>query len=275
VNKRLIAAAAALASIATSASAADLPAKKATPEPVGPPEWKGFYLGLDGGYDWSISNAIQQDYLETLPGAFATHAINGSLPTRSSVSRHGFIGGGQIGWNWSFGNYFLIGFETDIQGLVGDDGSRTVFGSGTSTSFFKGLDNLGTARARLGYLFNPSLLLYGTAGLAYGEGVLDAGYYGTWLGQGLTDLQSTTLIGYSVGAGAEWRFLPQWSIKAEYLYYNLGSLQTQGAQFNYKVAGVPAVSTAQSTARFDGSVVRLGLNYHFKWDDALKLIDLE
>jgi outer membrane immunogenic protein len=61
-------------------------------------------------------------------------------------------------------------------------------------------------------------------------------------------------------------FAPNWSAKAEYLYYDLGSityngtLTTAGASF---MAGNSAVVNVQSTAKFNGSIARVGVNYHF------------
>ena len=43
---------------------------------------------------------------------------------------------------------------------------------------------------------------------------------GSWLGA--TDLRT----GWTAGAGVEWMFLPRWSVKAEYLYYDLGTANT-------------------------------------------------
>lgn len=74
-----------------------------------------------------------------------------------------------------------------------------------------------------------------------------------------TSLQTTkTQIGWTVGAGAEWMFAPQWSFKAEYLYVDLGNISntityTYGAN----------TSTLTSTVRDRETIVRAGVNYHF------------
>jgi outer membrane immunogenic protein len=282
MKKLLIATAAVVASLATSAHAADLPSVKAVPEPPPPPDWTGFYLGGNAGYDWSITNTIQQTYLETLPGGFATQAALGNIPGLQSVRTHEFIGGGQVGWNYQLGKHLLFGFEADIQGLAGGAGTANLVSTNSATSFSKSQGSLGTVRARLGYLVNPVFLIYGTGGLAYGQGTLSANYFGIWklapknvVSVQLDDYQTQTLTGYSVGGGAEWQFLPKWTVKAEYLYYNLGSIQTTGVQLNYKSGNVAALTTARSNARFDGSIVRLGVSYHTKWGGAPKLFNLE
>ncbi len=283
MKRLLLATAAVVASIATSAHAADLPAVKAAPAPPPPPPaWTGFYLGANAGYDWSITNTIQQTYLETLPGGFATEAALGNIPGLQSVRTNEFIGGGQVGWNYQWGNHLLIGLEADIQGLAGGAGTANLVSTNSATSFSKSQGSLGTVRARLGYLVNPVFLVYGTGGFAYGQGTLSANYFGIWtlapknvVSAQLNDYQTQTLTGYSVGGGAEWQFLPKWSVKAEYLYYNLGSIQTTGVQLNYKSGGVAALTTARSNARFDGSVVRVGVSYHIKWGGAPKIFNVE
>ena len=279
MKKLLIVTAAVVASLATSGRAADLPAVKTPPAPPPPPlEWTGFYLGANAGYNWSITNTIQQTYLETLPGGFATQAALGYIPVLQSVRTHEFIGGGQVGWNYQWGRRLLIGLEADIQGLTGGDGTANLVSTNSATSFSKSQGSLGTVRARLGYLVNPAFLIYGTGGLAYGQGTLSANYFGIWgktTSLQLNDYQTSTLTGYSIGGGAEWQFLPKWSFKAEYLYYNLGSIQTTGVQLNYKSGGVAALTTARSNARFDGSVVRVGVSYHIKWGGAPKLFQIE
>jgi outer membrane immunogenic protein len=61
--------------------------------------------------------------------------------------------------------------------------------------------------------------------------------------------------------------LPNWSLKVEYLYYDLSSVSFALSPLVItNFAGTP-LSTAfpQSSARFNGNIVRAGLNYHFTW----------
>ena len=104
--------AAALAAVASSASAADLrPAYKAAPAPVPVAyNWSGFYAGIHGGYGWGDINA-------NLAGFTGSREIDG------------FFGGGQIGWNWqAAGSPWVWGIEADISfGNIedfGDDRGR-------------------------------------------------------------------------------------------------------------------------------------------------------
>jgi len=58
--------------------------------------------------------------------------------------------------------------------------------------------------------------------------------------------------GYALGGGIEWAFAPNWSLKSEYLYVNLGDddFTAPGGQF----------ATHTET---DFHTVRMGLNYRF------------
>ena len=263
----LLSAATFLTFAATTALAADLPSQKAPPPaPPPPPSWTGFYAGINAGYFWTTDSTITQSYADTLPGGFLSHALTGQIPVQVSIGNHGFIGGGQVGFNYQFENRFLLGLEADIQGLTGNDGTINLISRQSATSFSRGLSQIGTIRGRLGFVLTPQWLVYGTGGYAYGQGNLTANYYGPWASAlQLIDSESQTLSGYAVGGGAEWLFLPNWSVKAEYLYYNLGTLTTSGVQFSYKAAGVAAISTAQSNSLFSGNIVRAGINYHVNW----------
>jgi outer membrane immunogenic protein len=66
----------------------------------------------------------------------------------------------------------------------------------------------------------------------------------------------------------EWMFAPNWSAKAEYLYYDLGNSNSKMTMIGYDSAdaGSDAYFNGSSTtftSRFNGNVVRAGVNYHF------------
>lgn len=97
-----------------------------------------------------------------------------------------------------------------------------------------------TFRGRAGVLAHPQTLLYATGGLAVGEfkytaqnttsvQVFTPGLTGTTpLGAplvmaGAKASSSDTRVGWTVGAGVERKFSPNWSGKLEYLYMDFGS----------------------------------------------------
>ncbi|GMO94125.1 porin family protein [Bradyrhizobium sp. TM239] len=139
----------------------------------------------------------------------------------------GFVGGVQAGYNFQNGP-FVFGVEGDIQAAGADD---TFAPWKFSNPWF------GTLRGRAGYAFS-NILFYGTAGLAFGE--LRAQTFG-WT-------ESHTTAGWTIGAGAEVGFAPNWSAKLEYLYIDLSSSQ-------FAITGV--------SNGYSASVVRAGVNYHF------------
>jgi outer membrane immunogenic protein len=216
----------------------------------------------------------------------------------------GVIGGGQFGYNYQIGDNIVAGIEADFQGAA-VQGQQGLVGTATTTilnfssaacfsgcpdpvtSFVedeKSIDWLGTVRARFGYLTTRTLLVYATGGLAYGGLTAGTSIFQTWgpsaagpapfLSPGAVGHFSGTRAGWTLGGGLEWLFLPNWSVKVEYLHYDLGAVQfaagplltisPTGAVF----AGAPSAShsdtaIATTSTRFYGDLVRAGVNYHF------------
>jgi len=221
---------------------------------------------------------------------------------KSGGNNGGFLGGGQIGYNYQFGA-IVAGIEADIQGLTGGNSSSSRNGvaagptfayygnpntPNTVTAYYpttylgssnggSSVDWLGTVRGRIGYLVTPTLLLYGTGGLAYGGVSGNLSTFGTLSGlpgffgpvfapfYGSASL-SGTRVGWTAGGGVEWLFLPNWSAKVEYLYYDLG---TATGSFTYaqhgNVGGPVYVNNVLVSSHFYGNIVRAGVNYHLNW----------
>jgi len=259
---RLLAAASALAVLATAAqaSAADLAARAPvyTKAPViAPvPSWSGWYVGGNVGYGWG-SNTMNDAFV---PSEMLFSTLNGSLNNNTS----GVFGGGQFGYNWQMNN-FLAGFEADIQGsgIKGSSqgqlaGLNGIFSNDPADGRISNqkLSWFGTVRGRLGFTVVPSLLLFGTGGLAYGQ-VNATGNTTFDFGEQVLANLSTTKVGWTAGVGAEWMFAPSWSAKVEYLHIDLGSVSAFAADNQVPVGGVNY--TFQN--KFD--TVRAGVNYHF------------
>ncbi len=317
-KKTFFSVAALTAALAGSALAADLPSRKGPPvlppPPPPPPMWTGFYVGLNAGGTWANSNhqtivvgpvgadpnwaatvgAVPPGQIVDYLGAFSAAASASGFNTGNNG---GFIGGGQIGYNWQFYNNFVVGLEADIQGIAGNQVTRTfavsvpvpgplgVAGGDAFTgthSVHASLDYLGTVRGRLGWLFTPTLLLYGTGGLAYGgvtlnsvTSVVGTGGYNSIAFPGAFGAVnfSNTQVGWTAGGGLEWMFMPNWSAKVEYLYYDLGTVRQNFAiasadnnAANFGVVGTPvAIFGGEVRARLNGNIVRAGVNYHFNW----------
>jgi outer membrane immunogenic protein len=274
-------------------------AEPAPPPPPPPPAWTGFYLGLNAGGTWSSNDTIGVRSLLAFANPAADPSIatgiagaNGATRT-FSVNSGGFIGGGQIGYNYQFSNGFVAGIEADIQGISGSSKTNALFTSelilfpplgnfaDTSLNVSNGLHYLGIVRGRLGFPITSALLIFEDAGLAYG-GVRAS----TSITQFLTGPSVDTInapyfasggaaaarVGWTAGGGVEWLFLPNWSLRTEYLYYSLGSLTySNGLLVNVvtppggivPAGGIWNSIVSQSHARFQGNTVRAAINFHF------------
>jgi outer membrane immunogenic protein len=302
---------AALTGAAAAADLTAHPPPPAYIPPPPPPLWTGFYAGLSVGGAWGSNNNVDtlavntfDNYATAAPAvglAGAAPGLDSAASQTNSVNmqnRAGVIGGGQVGYNFQFYNNFVVGIEADISGLSqraygGAGRSVTDPISGDTANAFianeTGVEWLGTVRGRLGWLITPTFLIYGDGGLAYG-GVRAATYtHAFWTpggaltaGDEWTDSfgsisqsgnNNETRVGWTAGGGVEWMFMPNWSLKVEYLYYDLGSVTWLNSP-NSSIASttdaigalagtVNATNVSASRTTFNGNIVRLGLNYHF------------
>jgi opacity protein-like surface antigen len=200
--------------------------------------WQGFYVGVHG-----VFLSAETGVLITPPGVTApTQAVEGPL------------GGGQIGYNWQFGG-LVLGLEVDSSvGLA-----TSAINLDSSLKADATLSAMGSARARLGYSFG-SFMPYVTGGLAWAVleqgAVCDPGAKaGACVVLGQFDTRSKQLLfGWTAGAGAEWAFNANWSLKAEGL---IGSFITQ----DYVGA-----HTTNFTTPIDLNLsysAKVGINYRF------------
>jgi outer membrane immunogenic protein len=263
---------AAVASIALiqSASAADMPAGAPVYKAPGliAPTWTGFYVGGNVGYgrDSNTANVSGVASDPAVAPFLAFFLASGGITQSLDPSAHGFVGGGQIGYNWQVKPDWLVGVEADIQGsgIKGTDtGIATPqFLDVSTTSVGKKLDWFGTVRVRAGVLVDPSLLLYGTGGFAYGKTEISFSTAdvtsGCIVGATICADNSGTRIhgGWTVGGGIEAMVARHWTVRAEYLYVDLGE-QTLEAPSS------TAPITFSATGKFQENIVRIGANYLF------------
>lgn len=259
--KKILAAAAILAVSAISANAADLPARtytKAPPmmDPIF--SWTGWYVGANGGGTFGDRSGNLVAFTPGFLGAVTAGGTPGALGTR----HEGYFGGGQVGYNWQAAN-FVYGLEADFQGADIGKRSTVVFpGAGPILpSVSTGRDHLnwfGTFRGRVGFAVDR-VLFYGTGGLAYGETRTSAtNVFTPAVGGVFTGGVNDTRVGYAVGAGIEWAFAPNWTIKGEYLHIDLGRSNVTITD----PVGFP-VDSATYRFRHEFDAARVGINY--KW----------
>jgi len=135
--KKLLLSSVALLGLTVGATAADLPRSVVAPAPVVPVPvftWTGFYIGANAGYGWHDDNnddvlnngfgfngfgtglAVQTN-AGLQPVAPLTGFNNFGFFDNGRRGRDGFVGGGQIGYNFQFtpGSGFVVGIEADAQ----------------------------------------------------------------------------------------------------------------------------------------------------------------
>lgn len=250
----------ALGILSTAALAADLPTTKGPPvfTPAPPPifSWTGFYIGANAGGSL---------------GTFTTSDTFGLFGTGDQyrASSRGFSGGGQLGFNYQFaGSNFVVGVEADFQGstLRGSyDGANINGQAGWSDS--SKVDWWGTGRARLGYAFG-NVLPYVTGGVAYGHISTNgscwvaAGPFGCDQSSGSV---SGTHVGWTAGAGVEYALMPNLTLKFEYLYTDLGTLNAPNRFLDASYGGPIYSPGDDMRTRTTFSTVRAGVNWKFDW----------
>jgi len=163
----------------------------------------------------------------------------------------------------------VVGLETDFAGTSISNSRDSVFSlsaplAGTATVHSSaGQDFLGTVRGRVGFLALPELLLFGTGGFAYGQQSGSTTIAFSRAGDIYSGSTSNVRTGWAAGGGAEYQFAPQWSVKAEYLYVDLGAGGSQNiAITNPTVTGVNPGACFHSSLNSHENVFRIGINYH-------------
>ncbi len=205
--------------------------------------WGGLYVGLNGG------------------GGVANYHRNGEYdtnPVDDGQSQGGAFFGGQIGYNWQFSPKGVLGLEADFQGANFDNtfrcGAGPDAGPGScydpeSVSGYN-VSSFGTIRARLGYDMG-NWLPYVTGGFAFGNVTYKAYDY---LPDNSKDASKMS-YGWALGAGVEYAINQKWSIKAEYMHVDLGSVTIDPIPASSPDYGVKVATNLD--------IARVGVNLHF------------
>ncbi|HWV79954.1 MAG TPA: outer membrane protein [Hyphomicrobiaceae bacterium] len=198
--------------------------KDTEPLPVAAPEWYGPYVGVHAGGAWS-----SVDWAYT-PG-----------PGTADHDGDGAFGGVQAGYNFRTGS-LVYGIEGDIS-AAGISGSTAC--PNDDFSCHSDIRWLGSVRLRAGFTTGP-LLVYGTGGFGFGR--IEIGTTSLALG---TNSSERTATGWTAGGGVEFLVDRNWTIKAEYLYYDLGD-DTYTVDNNLRVRADTVLHTG-----------KVGFNYRF------------
>ena len=243
---KLLGAAAAIAMFAGAAQAADFTAPDS-------PSWTGGYIGVVGGYGWGDSD-FEADVVDGVDNTIVLLSLD------DSIDVEGFLIGGQLGYDFDFGNSLVLGVAGDWtwSGMDGDlcvDLDTCVPAELDDSYASADINWLATIRARAGFT-TGSMLFYGTGGLA----IADAEAGATFI-DGAADPErsdSNTHFGWVIGAGAEFKVTENMSFGAEYLHVDLGSE-------DYTLRGIGGAGTTDILSESDLTldIVRASLNYRF------------
>ena len=77
--------------------------------------WTGFYVGANAGWAGS-TDAVTNHGTDTGGAGLGTFLLNGGIPGAINLNQTGFMGGGQVGYNWQVAPTWVVGIETDFQG---------------------------------------------------------------------------------------------------------------------------------------------------------------
>jgi outer membrane immunogenic protein len=284
MNRLLLLAGAVLAlGMSQGAFAADM-ALKAAPSPPPTWSWTGLYIGGEVGGKW-MDNPWTATSLRDPPGP-----IGGTQLPIDGTSPRNYNGqsarlGGYLGYNWQFSRLLVVGIEGDWAWADSNNAPQggfpgcSVIGCVAGFAYAPGGPFGGdttrvnmrwdaSVRGRLGFLIAPDVLLYGTGGVTWQEieadgncGPFASSFYCNGGGQPSPSniIQTTTLAGWTAGAGVEVHVYGGLLLRGEYRYSDIGTWNSV-FPFGRTTAG-------DSTYRFQlhptTNIVTTGVAYKF------------
>jgi len=234
-------------------------AQDAAPAPAS--DWSGPYAGIHAGYGFDDGRKV--DIAGTGAGT-STAIANGSRPNVLNQNREGFVGGGQVGWNFQRGAW-VFGPEADFS-YMHSRGTDAVFTPNTTgtvqgTRVNSRMDWMGSARLRAGHTLGNGLI-YGTGGYAYGKVKGDAIFYSPTGAANYAGGHSYTAQGWTAGGGFEFKPIhdSKLSFGVEATYYDLGRSHIIANPQTAALAGTGSYVVGTNTRGFNGVVK---VNYGF------------
>lgn len=227
--------------------AADMAVKAPYIAPAAVWNWTGFYLGGHVGAGWGTTeSSLTGIGGVAIPGGFAI----------AQNSRSGFLGGGQIGYNFQSG-WAVFGVQGDFDGM---DVKGTTPCLGGLASCTAKSDWMGTVTGRFGGVVGDRTLVYVKGGAAWMHTDHTLGITAGFGGPGVGSVSSSsTALGWVLGLGAEYAFDHNWSAFIEYDYIDF---QKKNIVLDFSSFGVGA-ATANADIKSKLSIAKVGLNYKF------------
>jgi high affinity Mn2+ porin len=195
-----------------------------------------FYAGAHVGLMFGTANATLSDPI--------------GISSQSATNPYGALFGGvQAGWEYVFPSHLMLGIEADFSFPNYEESSKVLSYRATPTGYAsEEYEWLASLRGRVGYdigAWTPYL----TGGITW----MSTRYSRIDLTTGNEDANPANIrVGYTAGAGLDYRLDSRWSARAEYLYTN----------FNLSGFVFGSFPSRYDT-QYDLHRVRLGLNYRF------------
>ncbi|WP_234678884.1 outer membrane protein [Bradyrhizobium monzae] len=250
-----------------SVQAADLAAQY-TKAPVMAPgyNWTGFYVGANIGGQWGSADPTTSTVFAPT-GYFAASSVPAIAAVGAqNVNSSSVTGGFTAGYNWQV-NQAVFGLEGDIN-YFGFKGSAT--GSALypccapfafTVSSQVSADWLATIRGRIGFLATPHWLLYATGGVAIADVKGNFNLTDTFSATESGAIHDTR-VGWTAGVGGEYAVGNGWSLKAEYLYVDLGRSTATSTNLVLGATSYPS-NVYTHSVDLKSNIVRVGVNYKF------------
>jgi outer membrane immunogenic protein len=248
---------------------------KAAAAPL-PPAWSGPYFGLGAGLRASVAQGDVTSFVTAGPGAVAVAAPGVGEPLDNAAFRIGPY----LGFTWQLAPQWVVGIEGDWSSarrtttLNGFLVPGSVGVSPFSHSFVLATAWDASARARVGYLLNPALLIYATGGAAWLHAdvtsVCDSttplfGVCAPGLFAPAVIAHSTTRTGWTIGGGLEAMLARNWFARAEYRYADFGTFSNTDVRISpTPFQGFNSVSDSYGV-RLRTHTATFGLAYKFDW----------
>lgn len=200
--------------------------------------WSGSQLGGSNGSSFANNNFVEPGSYICPVGSYLGRDCY-ETPFSFNESAPSYTFGGYYGYNIQLGN-IVVGVEGDAsyknsKSSVTQISETPVFGVYRYDSFTgtlkQGWD--GSVRGRLGVLISPTMLIYGTGGVAFGKVSGSLSYYGQicagspclptgdYFTTSYTSF-SETRVGATGGVGVEMQLFGPWTARLEYRYTDLG-----------------------------------------------------
>ncbi|MDO5704779.1 MAG: outer membrane beta-barrel protein [Paracoccus sp. (in: a-proteobacteria)] len=219
----------------------EAPVVIAPSEQVATPLWAGAYVGGALGYAFNGDDRVG---METVAAGSAT-------PAGESLDVSGAAGTLALGYRWQR-NKFVYGPELTVDfGGVEDDYANAENGSTFDDGGKSEVNHIISLKFKGGSLVNEQTLVYGLAGVAYGDFTYTQG---TGDGAQSVDYDATR---YVIGAGVERKVSERLSVFGEWNYYNFGKTDVFFPASDDSDSGVQTVATPEH------HLIKIGLNYQF------------